>query len=211
MPYFRQHNASRHFVQAESGSKEQLQRHERYDLLARPDRNPVIAGRPISRTLRSQATDSGRSGIRQREAFRQVVERVAEYTDFHSSFFEKPDTAEFNFGSMLFRSHSSITSEQRTEAFCRAQLLFEIWEDLATKVNELPLRLPSFKEEPPALADRSGRSWDCLPTLQFLTSSIWQKKTGSLCRLLQHPWTSGMHSPWAGVGGSIPSLATIIS
>lgn len=81
-----------------------------------------------------------------------VIEAIAAETDFTPAFFHKPDTVEFPLGSLLFRAHSSLTSRQRTEAFRQAQLLFEIWEGLNEDVDTLPVRVPSLRLEPKAVA-----------------------------------------------------------
>src|SRR5439155_1260810 len=49
---------------------------------------------------------------------------------------------------LLFRAHASISSQQRTEAFRHAQLLFEIWNHLASNINVLPVHVPSIRLEP---------------------------------------------------------------
>jgi Zn-dependent peptidase ImmA (M78 family)/DNA-binding XRE family transcriptional regulator len=88
---------------------------------------------------------------------RRVLDGLAELTDFLPDYFSKPITVDFPMGSLLFRAHASMTNRHRVEAYRHAQLLHEIWSEIAERVNELPVRIPQLKEDP-VLAARLTRA-----------------------------------------------------
>ncbi len=88
----------------------------------------------------------------------ELAAKIAFKTGFPLSFFKQDDISDFPLGSLLFRAHSSIGALERAEVHGYGQVVFEMAERMARKVNEIPLRLPRVSEVGPAKAANLTRT-----------------------------------------------------
>jgi Zn-dependent peptidase ImmA (M78 family)/transcriptional regulator with XRE-family HTH domain len=137
-----------------------------------------------------------------------VLEAIASNTGVRPVFFEKLDLVDFPVGSLLFRAHSSITSRQRTEAFRYAQLLFELWEQFALAVNVLPVRLPSFSEDPVLAAKITRVEFGLSPDVPIPFIINLAEKSGIVVLAIPSALEKrDAFSVWAGTGARKPIIA----
>jgi Zn-dependent peptidase ImmA (M78 family)/DNA-binding XRE family transcriptional regulator len=77
-----------------------------------------------------------------------TVNAIALKTGFPPSYFRQETVVNFPLGSLLFRSRTTITSEEKLEAHRYAEVLFEVAEKLASQVNWKSARLPRLMGDP---------------------------------------------------------------
>src|SRR6266568_5667450 len=72
----------------------------------------------------------------------ELLGRIAVATGFPIEFFTDPGGAEFPLGSLLFRKHSKLGSQDRAKSHRLAQQAYRIVECVTKRLKLLPLRLP---------------------------------------------------------------------
>jgi Zn-dependent peptidase ImmA (M78 family)/DNA-binding XRE family transcriptional regulator len=92
-----------------------------------------------------------------------LVARLALKLGFPPSFFRQKQSQEFPLGSLLYRSHASIPSVERSLAHRHAQLAFELSERMGSKLQVGPLRLPHVNENPKLAAQLARSSMGLSP------------------------------------------------
>lgn len=71
-----------------------------------------------------------------------IMQRISEKTGFPTSFFEQCSSIDFPLGSLLFRAKKSLTLRERNKALQTTKMFYEVYEQLESKFEEIPLRLP---------------------------------------------------------------------
>lgn len=77
-----------------------------------------------------------------------IMQRIFKQTGFPISFFEQCSSIDFPLGSLLFRAKKSLTLRERGEAFQFTRIIYEVYEQLESKFNKIPLRLPRLDDDP---------------------------------------------------------------
>lgn len=77
-----------------------------------------------------------------------VLVAIAMATGFPPAFFKKGSSPDLPVGSLLFRAHARLSRQERIQAYRYAQLLYEVSDHMAKRVNTLPIRIPEFKPDP---------------------------------------------------------------
>ena len=93
-----------------------------------------------------------------RECEDALIEAIAFQTGYPVSFFQQGIGPEFPLGSLLFRCRASLAGTEKARIRQMAMLEFEIAERLSAKIKPIPLHLPSFNGEDPAVAARVTRT-----------------------------------------------------
>jgi Zn-dependent peptidase ImmA (M78 family)/transcriptional regulator with XRE-family HTH domain len=89
----------------------------------------------------------------------ELLHPIALATGFPAAFFQTPLVEEFPAGSLQFRARADMTRKQRAQAHRYAQLLFEIHQQLAAKVEWAPpLTIPRIDDESPIAAAQIART-----------------------------------------------------
>jgi Zn-dependent peptidase ImmA (M78 family)/DNA-binding XRE family transcriptional regulator len=91
------------------------------------------------------------------------VTRLALQLGFPPAFFRQKQSQEFPLGSLLYRSHASIPSIERSLAHRYAQIAFELSERMGSKLQFGPLRLPQVNENPKLAAQLARSSMGLSP------------------------------------------------
>lgn len=103
-----------------------------------------------------------------------VLESIAFRTGFPVQFFFQNDGPEFPLGSLLFRSHSSMGSQQRIQSWRYAEILNETIDRLSTHLEWRAIRLKRLKADPikAAIATRSELGLSPDRPISNLTTTI---------------------------------------
>src|SRR5258708_23585220 len=81
-----------------------------------------------------------------------VLDAIAQATEFPLAFFQQEMMIEFPLGSLLFRARASMTSKDKLKAHRYGQTLYEMIDTMAKRFKDIPLRLPRQRIDPPAAA-----------------------------------------------------------
>src|SRR6266568_4233365 len=82
----------------------------------------------------------------------EVLDAIAQVTEFPLAFFQQEMMIEFPLGSLLFRARASVTSKDKLKAHRYGQTLYEMIDTMAKRFKDIPLRLPRQRIDPPAAA-----------------------------------------------------------
>src|ERR1700730_12558326 len=64
-----------------------------------------------------------------------LLQNICERTGFPQSFFEQVEVTEFPYGSLLYRSRTSVDASERSRVNRYGQFMFEVAEQLSSKLN----------------------------------------------------------------------------
>lgn len=87
-----------------------------------------------------------------------LIEAIAIQTGFAPEFFRQESGPEFPLGSLLYRKRSALTSGDRDSIRQTARLIYEVAQQMMTKINPIPVRLPKVANENPSTAARITRT-----------------------------------------------------
>jgi Zn-dependent peptidase ImmA (M78 family)/transcriptional regulator with XRE-family HTH domain len=88
----------------------------------------------------------------------ELLSPIALATGFPAAFFESPLLEEFPAGSLQFRARADMTRKQRAQAHRYAQILFEVYQQLAQRASVPALTIPRIDGEPPIAAAQIART-----------------------------------------------------
>ncbi|HYT36933.1 MAG TPA: XRE family transcriptional regulator [Ktedonobacteraceae bacterium] len=71
-----------------------------------------------------------------------LVQKICEVTLFPQSFFERMEVSEFPYGSLLYRSRTSLDASEKAQANRYGQLMFEVAETLSKRLPRKPKYQP---------------------------------------------------------------------
>lgn len=71
-----------------------------------------------------------------------IMQRISQQTGFPMSFFEQCSSIDFPLGSLLFRAKKSLTLRERNKAYQFTKIIYEVYEQLGSRFEKIPLRLP---------------------------------------------------------------------
>lgn len=86
-----------------------------------------------------------------------VLQSISFTIGFPASFFQQENGPEFPLGSLLFRAHANISAQKKNQAWRYGELLNEVAEKMASRIEPRPLRLSRLSEDP-ITAARTTRS-----------------------------------------------------
>lgn len=72
----------------------------------------------------------------------ELLQRLCEHTRFPRSFYEQIETTEFPYGSLLYRSRTSVDALEKSQANRYGQFMYEIAEKLSSKLNYRQFKFP---------------------------------------------------------------------
>ncbi len=87
----------------------------------------------------------------------EILQRICEYTHFPQSFFEQIEVTEFPYGSLLYRSRTSVDALEKSQANRYGQFMYEIAEKLVSKLNYRQFKFPKGRVDA-SIAARITRS-----------------------------------------------------
>lgn len=140
----------------------------------------------------------------------QFVEKLSLTSGFSPSFFTREPQGDFPAGSLLFRSHMSMTSKEATEIYRYAEMTFDVFRSTMTrgKLKPLPLNLPNAVSDDPreaAAVTRSELGLSPDKPIAHLTNTL--EKAGVLILGLPRPFEHReAFSLWAGFDRSCPVI-----
>jgi len=91
-------------------------------------------------------------------ASEELVAAIAAKTSQPLQFFRQDAAPEIPVGSLLFRSHASMTKRDLTETYRHAQMAYELWEKLRRKLRVIPVKIPRLSVDPTQAAREVRRA-----------------------------------------------------
>jgi Zn-dependent peptidase ImmA (M78 family)/DNA-binding XRE family transcriptional regulator len=81
-----------------------------------------------------------------------LITAIANRTSQPVQFFHQPPAPEFDVGSLLFRSHASMTKRELSEAYRYAQVMYDIAVRMQQQLRAMPVKIPKLTGSPAAAA-----------------------------------------------------------
>lgn len=86
-----------------------------------------------------------------------LVREIAHRTCQPLRFFTQDAAAEFHVGSLLFRSHATMTKRELVGTYRYAQVVYELARRLVSRLREIPAKIPNLSGIDPSQAAREAR------------------------------------------------------
>ncbi len=136
-----------------------------------------------------------------------VLDAIAQATEFPLAFFQQEMMIEFPLGSLLFRARASMTSKDKLKAHRYGQTLYEMIDTMAKRFKDIPLRLPRQRIEPAAAAiiTRSEMSLSSYKPIENLVNAA-EKSGVRVLRIPESLKGIDAFSVWAGFEEKRPAV-----
>lgn len=136
-----------------------------------------------------------------------IVEKIIFATGFPMAFLEDGDIVDFPQGSLIYRARAAVPSRDRAIAYRHAQVLFEILERLAGRVNTISVRIPRNIAEPKQAAALTRAAVGLSPDTPIPNIVNAVEKSGVVVLLLPVPLEDiDAFSTWAGLQSRRPVI-----